>query len=1039
MYQPVQSKRRGLYTANLLGNIRSHLAGLQGYDVMALELIQNADDAKAEEMVFDISDDGLVVRNNGVFTYCGDLESNPCGLKAKSGYSCDYHRIVEVGGGGKLLRSENIGRFGIGFLSTYQVTDHPEIRSSGIKLTLVPESGEWFIEEAYDEPCGTTFFLPWARDPHTEARLGLGVSHISASHMERIADDVKQVLRQSLLFLRHVRSAEVRRDGALLLGCDLERGDGSDLIVSFRPDGDVEQWHILRADAADAVTRLYDTHPQLASLKRSTEVAIGLRTEPELLREGLLYAFLPTEQSSGLPVHINADFFPEADRKAVIFAGHQHEQAWNEMLMEAAAEEIARDPEGLLNMLGHVQLWEILGKAYELTHAPSGLPKCYRRMWERLKATATQARIVQAQDGSDRRPDEVFLLRTSLTPAQANALLHAGGRLASEDLRTFQTAMGQLGAQSLTLERMVNLLESGLTARPGEASQIDEGRLTAFYMPLWSIVNSLIPESFRSNTETDRAVRRMRALPVVVTEDLSTVAINECHVAPAVTVADRIAELLPGLAIASHRLSEFPRLRRLVQTLDLGTVVSHIGSRLSSESVEEVIGVDPKALHDLYALFADLDDHGAADSAVYESLRALPIWRSSRGLVKATEALLPGDFTDPTGQAYLLDTSVLSGRAREFASRKLRVKTQTIESYVETVLPNFFDDTGPLDPTKYPLLITELADHPTLVNEEGTRRLLGSLPLVPTRDGGWSRPSNTYRRSEPLVKALGEATDLWLDESRIPNTHSVRAFLNGVGIRQSATARHLVDRILGIAESSPPTDDAKRASSEAFYVLCDNYDQWKGNASFRKAMVDLRSTECLPARGDPENWHVPHSLYAPYRADAFRSQARILDFRNTARLKTDLLEGLGVTINPPTKLVIGHLKHCMERGIGPHRSTYQVLTERADSDPLVSELAGTACIYVESLGKFLRTNQVYWAAQQLGRYAFTIPESFDSFKPLFRAIGVKDAPECSDYVGILLDLVGDHLRKIRAGRRYRPDHLRYVSCQGGGRAWAGGV
>ena len=43
------------------------------------------------------------------------------------------------------------------------------------------------------------------------------------------------------------------------------------------------------------------------------------------------------------------------------------------------------------------------------------------------------------------------------------------------------------------------------------------------------------------------------------------------------------------------------------------------------------------------------------------------------------------------------------------------------------------------------------------------------------------------------------------------------------------------------------------------------------------------------------------SLYAPYRADAFRSQAPILDFRNTARLKTDLLETLGITINPPTE------------------------------------------------------------------------------------------------------------------------------------------
>ena len=72
----------GSYTANLLGNIRSHLAGLQGYDVMALELIQNADDAKAEEILFDVRPDGLFVQNSGRFRYCGDLAARPCSFVA---------------------------------------------------------------------------------------------------------------------------------------------------------------------------------------------------------------------------------------------------------------------------------------------------------------------------------------------------------------------------------------------------------------------------------------------------------------------------------------------------------------------------------------------------------------------------------------------------------------------------------------------------------------------------------------------------------------------------------------------------------------------------------------------------------------------------------------------------------------------------------------------------------------------------------------------------------------------------------------------
>ncbi|MCF7556680.1 hypothetical protein [Pseudomonas petrae] len=65
MDQATQPRASGSYTTNLLGNIRSHLAGLQGYDVMAVELIQNADDAKTEEIVFDIMDSGLVMYNSG--------------------------------------------------------------------------------------------------------------------------------------------------------------------------------------------------------------------------------------------------------------------------------------------------------------------------------------------------------------------------------------------------------------------------------------------------------------------------------------------------------------------------------------------------------------------------------------------------------------------------------------------------------------------------------------------------------------------------------------------------------------------------------------------------------------------------------------------------------------------------------------------------------------------------------------------------------------------------------------------------------------
>ena len=1013
----------GSYTANLLGNIRSHLAGLQGYDVMALELIQNADDARAEEVVFDFTEEALVVRNSGKFTYCGDLGQRPCAQMERLDYACDYHRIVDVGSGGKLQQSENIGRFGIGFLSTYQITDRPEIRSAGVRLILIPESSRWTVE-AFDDPGGTTFFLPWARNGASPTRTALRLSHIDAALIERVAEEIARVLRHSMLFLRHVRRAEVRRDGVQVLRCELDRGDGSDLIVSFQPGGEVEQWHILRADAADAASRLQEKHIQLGALRRGAEVSIGLRTEPELLREGRLYAFLPTEQPTGLPAHINADFFPEADRKHVIFKGHQHEQAWNEMLVDAAAGEIARDPEGLLKALGHVQLWEVLGRAYELRRWTD--PVCYRGVWDRVRTTAAQASIVPTQDGSMRRPDEVYLPQGALTSNQAKALLEVGGRVPTEELRPFRNAMIQLGALDLLLERFVSLLERSLVERVG-TDAVEDARVSAFLRPLWEIAEGLLPDRRIGGSSSGEAIGRLKGLPMLISEHRMPVSIDRSYAVPPGLCAEQVAAAFPRLALVWRGLVGFPRLRALVRDVDLGTVAAHIGSRLESADAGEVVGGDPRAQNQFYTLLAELDALGPSADADYDALRSLAIWPSRRGLIAATRALLPGDFSDPIGRSDLLETSVLSERAREFLTEKLGVGTQTIHAYVQTVLPDFFGHDGPRDVASYEPLMKELAANRSLADDAVTLKSLASLPLVPTRDGGWGRPDDTYRRSEGLVRVLGDMQHRWLDEKRIPDMPMMQVFLDLVGVRKTASPRHLAERMVGIAQGSEPHEEARAASGEAFYALCAGYKAWKGESAFEDAVASLRQGECFPADGDTGAWHRADSLYAPFRAQAFSSQASILAFRDTQRIEPQLLESLGVAGKPPTQLVVDHLKYCMANGLAPHPMTYVVLNERAAHSPVeVSELKEAECIWVED--RFVRANQVYWARPQLGRYAFAVPESMKSLAPLFNAIGVKDEPEGPDYVDILVDLTQEHY--VRSAAVVDDEKAVYDKCLG---------
>jgi len=64
--------------------------------------------------------------------------------------------------------------------------------------------------------------------------------------------------------------------------------------------------------------------------------------------------------------------------------------------------------------------------------------------------------------------------------------------------------------------------------------------------------------------------------------------------------------------------------------------------------------------------------------------------------------------------------------------------------------------------------------------------------------------------------------------------------------------------------------------------------------------------------------------------------------------------------------------------------------------------------------------------QQLGRYAYSIPGSYESFKPFFDAIGVKNAPDGRDYVDILLDIVGEYFEQSKPV--VGPDRAVYDVC-----------
>lgn len=983
------------YTANLLGTIKSHLAGLQGYGVMILELLQNADDAKADEIIFDITDSGLHLFNSGEFSYCGKLAESNCLFEEET---CDFHRIKEVASGGKLKNKNNIGRFGIGFVSTYQITDNPEIKSTGIKLKLLPEKGQSLIENVPKES-GTSFFFPWAFDQNSHARQVLHLSAINNNDIQEITATFLSVVRHSLLFLRCVKNVLIKRNGTVLLKCNIDRSSSNELMIEFQPDNHIEIWNVLRANAVIETNHLFETYPQLEQLQRNTDISIAIRTEPESLEKGLLYAYLPTEQKISLPLHINADFFPESDRKSIIFSG-KHECAWNETLIEMAAKKIAEDPVSLLNIMRQSAFWMLLNNAYILYNLPDNPTSSFKKFWESLRQSCRAAKIVADYKGQLQKPSDVWFLQKTkekTSEAQQNALHKIGINLISEELAEFSIIYKELGCQELTFSALTEYLFRFFSSY-NSGQSVSEEEIKDFYEPLWALVEELLPDNvttaslYQAQSSAypklkDGSLEKLINTKLFVTTNNKPINPNAAYKIKN-DLVEKIQHHLPNISIINIEVLKFGKLSKIFRNFNLSTLIENLKKFYTND----------ENLKSLYSMIVSLE----SDDTSCKKLRGeFAIWKIGSKFISAKDALMPGDFTDPTGQANLLDMSVISDDVRKFLSEKLSVKEQSLQEFIKNVLPKFFEFTSVIDLQKYKKLIIELdKNQQKLINDPSTKETLRNILLLPTQSGSWKKAQEIYRKTDDLVNILGNNTSLWLDEQKIPSEETVKNFISSLGLLTTPKPDDLINRILQIAKDSPPTEQSVKICATAFYFLCKLFKENKTNSN---NISRLKNKKCFPAKNDSNNWYMPTELHAPYRAEGFESQAKIIAFSDTSKLEKEMLNVIGIETEPSTEIVINHLLFHIENNEKPHKTTYTILNERSEKEKaLIKErLTNKACIYIDGWGRFAFPYEIYWDTVALGKYAITIPDSSHEYKKLFDVLGIEKQPRADDYIRIL--------------------------------------
>ena len=987
------------YEADLCGNIEQALKGLQGYGIMALELIQNADDAHASILTFDSRADALVVRNDAEFSSCRSLKGrcawertgDPEGVRRP----CNFHAISRMGSRSKIGAPDQIGRFGIGFVSVYQVTDTPIVRSADTQLTLNPLSGKGATARIA-ETMGTEFELPWAAeasDIRAELHAAPTPPDVAASAAAEIAD----TLRSSLLFLRHLRKVEVRESGRLRLAVDIDR-NGEQVTLDFGPAGR-DRWLVLSGDATDEIEErdLPAKFEVLENLKRSRAVSIAIPVEAAQI-EGRLFAYLPTQHPTGLPLHLNADFFPHASRQDIVLKGEGHERYWNEALIATAAAVVGANFARLREALGPARLWELGSAALRMRGEVA-----FGEFWNEFAAAAKVDASVWTTDLTWHTPEGVFLAPEAMPPAELDAIASINIFLMDEALRPHFTAMSVVGARELVLSTATAALE-GLQ---GAGISTDNPHLPG----LWSAVERLIAIS-TGRPGFPAVLARVKAATFLTDADGSAASPNGLWRLPVGVRQQAVRRYLPDCPIAHDDVVSAPGIAALIDEMALGDLANLLAAVVTcTADALDIIGPDPADARGLYSLLTAFPADGAV--AAGKTLANAPILRTWQGFVPPSRAQMPGHFRDQTGYFELVDTTLFPPGMDEFARETLGVDVLSFHQYIDAHLPTILQR----NPTReqYRDILAQIVTRKNELDDRGSLERLREQSFVRTRAGTYERPSDCYFWTAPLATILGDDPANWVDSSWMPPSPiapQLQDLLEGrLGTPVTVTPRHIVDRLEALAAVGTPDEVADRVTPVIRHVI----DRW---SRFGEDDLDifreLQDLQFLPGLvdgvRDPENTYLPGDVYRAGRALGFASQVPIIDLtplRATGGVVGELLNLLDVPEEPETPVVVAHLLHCMSLDTAPSDLTYAILNERVQAEDDIASimtLVGSRSIYDPNLKRFIGANEVFWLPPPFRGYWWRASERMGQRPALFNLLGVKEAPDVADYAALLIGI-----------------------------------
>lgn len=702
-----------------LGNIRERLGDLAGYDTLANELIQNAEDARATRIVFNLSDVALTVDNDARFSDCGLVgDQRECPSEKQHKPSCDWHNLTWIAAGQKRGREETIGKFGVGFLAVYQITDLPTI-VSGRHWELHEEKEEAErIKEVCRSGCGhfpnvdgTRFVFPYATDPESRLRRQLGQQLLDWRAPDQLQEALVRAAPQALLFMRHLTKVEIRRDGTIAFAVERLAEAGKSMTTQLIVAGNAEEtWYLLDGDFDDRAAELKQEFGA-ERIEPVRHARVRLAVPGSGTTNGVLYTGLPTATATGLPFHIDSTFFPSSDRKRVIADSADYRTLWNQAAMEAAGHALAQHVPDLRQPLGHAGYWGLInGVGASRASAAESRLVASGNFWSLLAERVRTTESAYDSTGRWVTPSAAPVLLRAEEADSLPALDAIGLHPMHEDVRKIvaagQLVMKDLGTHWLTADAVVGAIRAvGLVSRRGaEWAPGNLGTVSGLTV-LWTEIEALLAAAVAQNRSTDAAENDLRQCAIALTTDAQLIPLQEVHRADPKTrqLLEAIGADVPLLHAEMD--SGDGRLLRLCPSIDVSSIVAAI-EKLGGDELQgrwESNQYDPSALLDWLApRLGELDE----DPRLVERLRALPLFPAGRELGSLSQLAIPGDFQDPLGLADVISLPNLSRHRQTLIA--LRVRELTIGEFARVQVPRAFRG-GDLEPSLIRRVVNVLA------------------------------------------------------------------------------------------------------------------------------------------------------------------------------------------------------------------------------------------------------------------------------------------------------------------------------------------